>query len=79
MAFLWGDGYGPIDFPLDRLARDERAGPRQALAMKCVLKCDGGVAEVQGRDPNQRPRTSYLGFAVLRSLGSFSRCGGSTE
>lgn len=34
IAFLWGDGYGPIDFPSSRLAWDERAGPRQALAIE---------------------------------------------
>ncbi len=57
MAFLWGDGYGPIDFPSSRLALDERPGPRQALAKEWVLKSSGGIAEVQGEDPNQCPQT----------------------
>jgi len=34
IAYLWGDGYGPIDFPSSRLAWDERSGPRQALTIE---------------------------------------------
>jgi len=57
IAYLWGDGYGPIDFPSSRLAWDERSGPRQALTIEWVLKSSGGRAEVQGEDPNQCPQT----------------------